>query len=43
MEPRRKSIRLKGWDYSEPGAYFVTICPADARPSSAGWWMGKWY
>ncbi len=22
----RKSIRLKGYDYSSPGAYFVTIC-----------------
>jgi REP element-mobilizing transposase RayT len=22
----RKSIRLKGYDYSQPGAYFVTIC-----------------
>jgi|AntRauTorcE11898_2_1112593.scaffolds.fasta_scaffold20007_2 REP element-mobilizing transposase RayT len=23
--PNRKSIRLKGWDYSSPGLYFVTI------------------
>jgi REP element-mobilizing transposase RayT len=23
---RRRSIRLSGWDYSEDGAYFVTIC-----------------
>ncbi len=23
--PQRKSIRLKGYDYSQPGAYFVTI------------------
>ncbi|MGC8771101.1 MAG: transposase [Brevinematia bacterium] len=23
---RNESIRLKGWDYSSPGAYFVTIC-----------------
>ena len=22
----RKSIRLQGYDYSLPGAYFVTIC-----------------
>jgi len=22
----RKSIRLKGYDYSSPGAYFITIC-----------------
>ncbi|WP_071516963.1 transposase [Geitlerinema sp. PCC 9228] len=23
---KRRSIRLKGYDYSQPGAYFVTIC-----------------
>lgn len=22
----RSSIRLKGYDYSQPGAYFITIC-----------------
>ena len=22
----RRSIRLRGWDYTNPGAYFVTIC-----------------
>jgi hypothetical protein len=22
----RHSIRLKGYDYTEPGAYFITIC-----------------
>ncbi len=27
--PRRKSIRLKEYDYSQNGAYFVTICVAD--------------
>lgn len=27
MEPfRRRSVRLSGYDYSSPGAYFVTIC-----------------
>jgi putative transposase len=25
-ERHRRSIRLKGYDYSQPGAYFVTIC-----------------
>jgi hypothetical protein len=25
----RRSIRLKGYDYSRPGAYFVTICIHD--------------
>ncbi len=24
--PKRKSIRLKEFDYSTPGAYFVTVC-----------------
>ncbi len=24
--PKRKSTRLKGYDYGTPGAYFVTIC-----------------
>ena len=24
--PKRKSTRLKGYDYSTPGAYFITIC-----------------
>jgi REP element-mobilizing transposase RayT len=22
----RRSIRLKGYDYTQPGAYFVTVC-----------------
>jgi REP element-mobilizing transposase RayT len=25
VDHRRRSIRLRGWDYTEPGAYFVTI------------------
>ncbi len=24
--PKRKNIRLKNYDYSQNGAYFVTIC-----------------
>lgn len=24
--PKRKATRLKGYDYSAPGAYFVTMC-----------------
>ena len=24
--PKRKSARLKGYNYSTPGAYFITIC-----------------
>ena len=27
--PQRKSIRLKGYDYSQAGAYFVTVCTQD--------------
>jgi putative transposase len=26
MERGRRSIRLRGYDYTQPGAYFVTIC-----------------
>ena len=25
-KPHRRSIRLGGYDYSQPGAYFVTVC-----------------
>lgn len=28
--PKRKSVRLKEYDYSQPGAYFVTICSRNA-------------
>lgn len=27
----RKSIRLKGYDYSQPGGYFITICTKEMR------------
>ena len=29
--PKRKQIRLPDYDYSSPGAYFVTICTANRR------------
>ena len=29
---RRRSLRLKGHDYSQPGAYFVTICLQGREP-----------
>ncbi len=29
--PKRKQIRLPEYDYSSPGAYFVTICTKDRR------------
>ena len=28
----RKTIRLQGYDYSQPGGYFVTICTKDREP-----------
>src|SRR5271168_291460 len=30
--PNRKTLRLKGYDYSHAGAYFVTICTANKKP-----------
>ncbi|MBQ8603404.1 MAG: transposase [Oscillospiraceae bacterium] len=29
--PQRKSIRLKDWDYSTAGMYFITICTKDRK------------
>ena len=29
--PKRKTIRLPHYDYSSPGAYFVTVCTQDRR------------
>jgi putative transposase len=29
---RRRSIRLKGYDYSQNGAYFITLCTQDRQP-----------
>ena len=29
--PKRKPNRLKEYDYSSPGAYFITICTNDRR------------
>ena len=29
--PKRKEIRLKEYDYSADGAYFVTVCTKDKR------------
>lgn len=29
----RKQIRLKDYDYSQNGCYFITICTADKRPT----------
>lgn len=29
--PTRKEIRLKNYDYSTPGAYFITICTHQKR------------
>lgn len=29
--PKRKSIRLKNYDYSTAGVYFITICTKDRK------------
>ncbi|MEE3156714.1 MAG: transposase [Pseudomonadota bacterium] len=29
--PRRKSVRLRHYDYREPAAFFVTLCTAERR------------
>ena len=29
--PQRRSLRLKGYDYSQAGAYFVTMCAYDKK------------
>ena len=29
--PKRKGLRLKNYDYSLPGAYFVTVCTANRK------------
>jgi REP element-mobilizing transposase RayT len=29
---RRRSIRLRGFDYSQPGAYFITVCTHERAP-----------
>lgn len=29
--PVRKTNRLKNYDYSRPGAYFITICTANRQ------------
>ena len=51
----RRSIRLPGYDYSQPGMYFVTICTQDReclfgeimdgelRPNAAGQMIEKWW
>ena len=39
--PKRKSIRLPDFDYSTPGAYFVTICTHDRRCILAGITVGE--
>ena len=30
--PQRKHVRLKNYDYSQNGVYFVTICTKDRKP-----------
>lgn len=30
--PKRKHVRLKGYDYSQNGCYFITVCTKDRKP-----------
>ncbi len=30
--PRRRSLRLREYDYTQPGAYFITICTSQRTP-----------
>ena len=30
--PKRKQIRIEDYDYSNPGAYFITVCINDRKP-----------
>jgi REP element-mobilizing transposase RayT len=51
----RRSIRLKGYDYSQAGAYFVTICTqnrerlfgdisgGEMKVNNAGHMIQKWW
>jgi len=53
--PKRRSIRLRGYDYSRAGAYFVSICTKDRKClfgdienqemalNDAGRMLDKWY
>ena len=29
--PRRKNLRFQGYDYSQHGAYYITICTENKR------------
>lgn len=52
---RRKSIRLKGYDYSQAGMYFITVCCQrkeclfgeifnyEILINDAGYMINKWY
>ena len=31
-QPKRKRTRLKDYDYSSAGVYFVTVCVKDKKP-----------
>ena len=53
--PKRRSIRLRGYDYSQTGSYFVSICTKDRKClfgdienqemalNDAGRMVDKWY
>ena len=55
MLPKRKSIRLKGYDYTQAGMYFITFCCQNRKHffgkivnkelqlNEAGKMIEKWY
>ena len=32
-KPRRKNLRMQGWDFTSPGWYFLAICTKNMRPA----------
>ena len=42
-QPNRRSIRLKGYDYSQEGLYFLTLCFKTEFAGLVRWLMAKWY
>lgn len=41
--PNRRSVRLRGYDYAEAGAYFITICTTNRAPLFGHITDDRWY
>ncbi|HBA84039.1 MAG TPA: hypothetical protein DCZ95_08100 [Verrucomicrobia bacterium] len=33
IRPRRKNLRMQGWNFTSPGWYFITICTKNMKPA----------